>query len=114
MIKMVGHVDQDRLRDLRTRCRAQVIPSTWPENAPLSALEAAVDGVPLIATPRGGLPEIKDLGGRMSILNAEFDLRRAIDELDNQRADLDALRRSLSWEEHLERLDSIYRQAGST
>lgn len=38
--------------------RALVIGSRWPENAPLVALEARAQGVPVIAPRLGGLPEI--------------------------------------------------------
>jgi glycosyltransferase involved in cell wall biosynthesis len=62
-VDFLGHVGQEDLSVLRQQCRAQVISSAWPENAPLSALEAAADGVPLVVTARGGLPEFVKFGG---------------------------------------------------
>jgi glycosyltransferase involved in cell wall biosynthesis len=38
--------------------RAVVVPSEWYENAPLSVLEAAAIGKPLIVARIGGLPEL--------------------------------------------------------
>ncbi len=35
-----------------------VLPALWPENAPLSVLEALAAGRPVICTPVGGLPEL--------------------------------------------------------
>ena len=37
---------------------ASILPSLWPENAPLSALEALSMGTPVVASKSGGLPEI--------------------------------------------------------
>jgi glycosyltransferase involved in cell wall biosynthesis len=35
-----------------------VVPSEWPDNAPLTTLEAFSFGVPVLGTKEGGLPEI--------------------------------------------------------
>jgi glycosyltransferase involved in cell wall biosynthesis len=35
-----------------------VVPSEWPENAPLTVLEAFSLGVPVLGSDNGGLPEI--------------------------------------------------------
>ena len=37
---------------------AMVVPSEWPENAPLTVLESLSMGVPVISSDSGGLPEI--------------------------------------------------------
>ena len=39
---------------------AVIIPSIWPENAPLVALEALSVGTPVITSSQGGLPEITE------------------------------------------------------
>ncbi|MGH9060521.1 MAG: glycosyltransferase family 4 protein, partial [Acidimicrobiales bacterium] len=67
-VTLVGHVGDARLAELRMGAAAQVVPSSWPENAPLAALEAAVDGVPLLVADRGGLREIIALGARGAVL----------------------------------------------
>lgn len=41
-----------------------VIPSLWPENAPLVVLEAVAAGVPVLAPRLGGLPEMLDSSGK--------------------------------------------------
>jgi glycosyltransferase involved in cell wall biosynthesis len=56
---MTGEVrNREQLFMLYRDAQALIIPSTWPENNPLVALEAASVGTPLIVTPVGGLPEI--------------------------------------------------------
>jgi glycosyltransferase involved in cell wall biosynthesis len=53
-----GAVDKEDLYSLYYKARALVVPSIWPENAPLVALEAISVGTPVIASNTGGLPEI--------------------------------------------------------
>lgn len=68
IVRFVGHVDADQLCKLRAKCRAQVVPSTWPENAPLAALEAMGQGVPLIVSDRGGLPELAERASNVVVV----------------------------------------------
>jgi glycosyltransferase involved in cell wall biosynthesis len=53
-----GFVDVEELYSLYKNALALVIPSIWPENAPLTALEALSVGTPVTASNTGGLPEI--------------------------------------------------------
>ncbi len=53
-----GFVTDAELRSIRGRSAAVVVPSEWPENAPLVVLESLAMGVPVIASDAGGLPEI--------------------------------------------------------
>lgn len=53
-----GAVNKADLYSLYYKARALVVPSIWPENAPLVALEAISVGTPVIASNTGGLPEI--------------------------------------------------------
>lgn len=114
-IEFLGHVAGSRLSELRRTCMAQVIPSAWPENAPLSALEAAVDGVPLIATRRGGLPELQALGARMAFLRAMSgsDLTQALASLEYTRGDLGGLRDRVAWHSHIDAVISLYAEASA-
>jgi glycosyltransferase involved in cell wall biosynthesis len=57
-ILFLGFVDDQKLYSLYSDALALVIPSIWPENAPLVALEALSVGTPVIVSNRGGLPEI--------------------------------------------------------
>jgi glycosyltransferase involved in cell wall biosynthesis len=53
-----GFVDDAQLFGLYTDAKAVIMPSIWPENAPLVALEALSVGTPVIVSNTGGLPEI--------------------------------------------------------
>ncbi len=55
---LLGQVDQNRLYHFLRDANALVMPSIWPENCPLIALEALSTGTPVIAPKKGGLPEI--------------------------------------------------------
>jgi glycosyltransferase involved in cell wall biosynthesis len=58
-VKLLGKISDRRvLTNLYTNALALVIPSIWPENAPLVALEALACGTPVITSDKGGLPEI--------------------------------------------------------
>jgi glycosyltransferase involved in cell wall biosynthesis len=57
-ILFLGFVNNKKLYQLYLSALALIIPSIWPENAPLVALEALSFGTPVIASNNGGLPEI--------------------------------------------------------
>ena len=58
-IKLLGKINDRRMiSSLYTNALALVVPSIWPENAPLVALEALACGTPIITSNKGGLPEI--------------------------------------------------------
>jgi len=110
LVTFHGHVGQDRLNELRSRCIAQVVPSQWPENAPLSVLECLVDGIPVIATDRGGLPELQGLSDSVSLVSeiSASSLLKSISHLENTAPDLSQIRSQLSWDRHLQILSKIY------
>jgi glycosyltransferase involved in cell wall biosynthesis len=54
----LGFVEKKQLFSLYANALALIIPSIWPENAPLVTLEALSVGTPIIASNYGGLPEI--------------------------------------------------------
>jgi glycosyltransferase involved in cell wall biosynthesis len=54
----LGFVDQQKLYSLYSNALALIVPSIWPENAPLVTLEALSVGTPVIGSNSGGLPEI--------------------------------------------------------
>src|SRR5208337_832744 len=39
-----------------------ILPSIWPENQPLTIIEAMSSGIPVIASDIGGIPELVDDG----------------------------------------------------
>ena len=57
-ILFLGFVDNKKLYSLYSNALALIVPSIWPENAPLVSLEALSVGTPVIASNIGGLPEI--------------------------------------------------------
>src|SRR2546426_954488 len=57
-LEVEGWVSPARLSELYRHARALVIPSVWPENAPLVAVEALAWGTPLLTARRGGLEEL--------------------------------------------------------
>jgi len=79
-----------------------VIPSEWPENAPLVALEAFSRGVPVLGSDQGGLPEIlgPDTGSRMFKAGEIDSLSEALVSIWSQRDRLEGLGRMArkAWE----------------
>jgi glycosyltransferase involved in cell wall biosynthesis len=57
-VLLLGRVDKKQLWSLYNDALALVVPSIWPENNPLVALEAMSVGTPVIGTNAGGLGEI--------------------------------------------------------
>lgn len=109
-VEFLGHLSSSDLSTYRLDCVAQVIPSSWPENAPLSLLEAASAGVPVVASRRGGLPEFADHGARIAMIeNVDApSLKRALDELKTVDADLERFRAITSWTRHLDTVFESY------
>jgi glycosyltransferase involved in cell wall biosynthesis len=65
-VRMTGFISRDELNSIRRRAQYQIVPSEWPENAPLTVLESLSCGVPVIGSDAGGLPEIiSDESGSM-------------------------------------------------
>jgi len=57
-VSVPGFLPRSEVVSIRRNSAAIVIPSEWPENAPLTALESFALGVPVLASDAGGLPEI--------------------------------------------------------
>ncbi len=66
-VRFLGDQTPDELRRLRADAVAQVSPSTWYENAPLTVLEAMRDGRPSIVSATGGQTEIVDGGSGLVV-----------------------------------------------
>lgn len=59
------HPWTDDIRGIYARTLVQIAPSRWEEGFGRVALEAQANGVPVLASDRGGLPEAVGLGGRV-------------------------------------------------
>jgi glycosyltransferase involved in cell wall biosynthesis len=57
-VRFLGFLTGPKLSTAVSTARAVVVPSEWYENAPLSVLEGAALGKPLIVARIGGLPEL--------------------------------------------------------
>jgi glycosyltransferase involved in cell wall biosynthesis len=67
-IRFAGHVSPDELGRLRAGAAVVLAPSRWEEPCPYSVLDGLAAGVPVLASDRGGLPEIV---GAEGVLPAE-------------------------------------------
>ncbi|MEJ6022110.1 glycosyltransferase family 4 protein [Ramlibacter sp. PS4R-6] len=90
-VRMLGFVDP---RQVYESIDVLVVPSLWEEPLGMIVLEAYMQGVPVIAAHRGGLPEIVDHGvtGLLYEPGQPQALHDAIDGLVRHRGRLDALR----------------------
>jgi glycosyltransferase involved in cell wall biosynthesis len=57
-VEIMGYLERGEAERIRKDSAAQVVPSVWYENAPLTVMEALSLGVPVIASSIGGLPEM--------------------------------------------------------
>ena len=57
-VRFTGRLDAGELAELRGRAAVVLAPSRWEEPCPYSVLEALAAGVPVLASDRGGLPEL--------------------------------------------------------
>ncbi len=67
-VSFSGMLSQEALSDLRGRAAVVLAPSRWEEPCPYGALDALAAGVPVLASDRGGLPE---LVGQDAVLPAD-------------------------------------------
>jgi len=78
LISFLGFVDNRTKYRLYKNALAVIIPSIWPENAPLVALEALSVGTPVIASNQGGLPEIIEKVDKRLIFSNYSELKHTI------------------------------------
>ena len=57
-VRFTGWISRQALADLRARAAVVLVPSRSEEACPYSALDALAAGVPVLASDRGGLPEL--------------------------------------------------------
>lgn len=58
IVKFIGRVDNKDIPRLLNQIDALLVPSLWPENSPVSIMEALASGTPVLASDIGGIPEL--------------------------------------------------------
>jgi len=103
-VRIPGFLSREQIKDEFGHAFAQVVPSEWYENSPLTALEALSSSVPLIGSNIGGLPEILDqkMGSVMFRAGDADDLANKIVFLWEDRGNL-AERRKMARHQYEER-----------
>jgi glycogen(starch) synthase len=121
-VEFLGWVAPDEVPALIARSSMVVMPSRWREPFGLVALEAAQGGRPIVATTRGGLPEIV-VSGETGLL-VDSDDPRALAEgvlylLDRPgmatrmgAAARERAERRFDWETFVDAYDRLYRRLG--
>lgn len=77
-VEFVGEIGDAHKAEFMGRARALLFPVEWPEPFGLVAIEAMSFGTPVIATPRGALPEIVKDGRTGFIVNGLEEMVGAI------------------------------------
>lgn len=57
-VEFLGQLDGPALTRVRHAAAAVLVPSRWEEACPMAVVEALADGVPVLASDLGGLPEL--------------------------------------------------------
>jgi glycosyltransferase involved in cell wall biosynthesis len=110
-VTFTGRLDAPALADARARAAVTLVPSRWEEPCPYSVLDSLADGVPVLASDRGGLPELvgrtvspDGWGAALAELWADPELRRSRGEEGLARS-----RELFSPERYYESLMAVYR-----
>jgi glycosyltransferase involved in cell wall biosynthesis len=80
--EVMGEISQEEKVDLLRRAKAVLFPIDWPEPFGLVMTEAMACGTPVIATPRGSVPEIVEDGVTGWIVDVEDYPARAAERLE--------------------------------
>lgn len=118
-ILFLGFVRRDANLELWDRAQALVVPSVWYENASIAVLEAMGQGLPVIASRMGGLPEqvsdgVSGLLVRPQDVDAWEKALRAYLALPAEaksgmgQAARRRIAEEFSWEGHLDKLEALY------
>ncbi len=57
-IQFIGALHNEEIPRLLNQIDAVLVPSIWPENSPVSIMEALASGTPVLASDIGGIPEL--------------------------------------------------------
>jgi glycosyltransferase involved in cell wall biosynthesis len=83
-VRFAGEVGGAKKRDLLAAARCLWMPVQWDDPCPVNVLEALASGTPVLATPRGSLPELvgPDGGGVAATFEDLLALRRRLPQFD--------------------------------
>jgi len=83
-LHFLGHLEQQQLLEEYARCTCMVLPS-FQETAPMAVQQAMAAGVPVVATPVGGVPHLVEDGcnGLLVPVGASAELASALTRLLN-------------------------------
>jgi glycosyltransferase involved in cell wall biosynthesis len=115
-VRFMGEFDRSAAHHAYGAVDVIVVPSIWPENAPLVVSEAFMAGVPVVVARTGGLAELIDDGvnGLLYEPRSTADLTNALRAILDDRSKLDALARNIpvvkSMDLHAREWESIYRE----
>ena len=79
-ITVLGWQEPEGVQELIADAKCVVVPSLWPENAPMIILESLSQGVPVVASRIGGIPELVE-DGVTGILVNPGDVEALIDAI---------------------------------
>jgi glycosyltransferase involved in cell wall biosynthesis len=83
-LKFVGEVGGEQKRELLAGARCLWMPVQWEDPCPVNVIEALASGTPVIATPRGSLPEL--VGAEGGAIGATYEdllaIRRRLADFD--------------------------------
>jgi glycosyltransferase involved in cell wall biosynthesis len=57
-VRLLGEVDNKDMKRFYENIDVLVVPSIWPENSPVTIMEALASGTPVLASDIGGIPEL--------------------------------------------------------
>jgi glycosyltransferase involved in cell wall biosynthesis len=85
-LKFVGEVGGEKKRELLGGARCLWMPVQWDDPCPVNVIEALASGTPVIATPRGSLPDLvgPDGGGIGATYEDLIAIRRRLADFDAQ------------------------------
>lgn len=119
-IKLLGYLNQEKIRDYIRKAKFIVVPSIWYENCPYSILETMEIGKPIIGSNIGGIPEliedskngflyeytdINDLTNKMKLLFEDEELVRKQSEMSKN-----IFKEKYSEEKYYDELMSVYKK----
>jgi len=109
-VEFCGRYQRGEISSILSGASLTIHPSAWAENSPFTVRESLMCGVPVVVTPRGGLPEMVPPGcGKVAEdISPEALAQAILSELDARRSDgrsrvLEAVQhRAISEDEHVE------------